>query len=491
MSVQSEISYLRFRAFQFLWLMFILFHMAISIPGWSRLGDGFLNPGNYLFLLLNILVVVFATISLFRPRQLRWFWLSVAALTAVKLEALPAIPNHIILTLFIHFTLLIGLLLYWKPSLESQKKRIAHWFERVAPYLRIELLIVYFFVVLHKINHDFFNPEVSCATELYNGIAAIYPFWPQGPGINELVISMTMLSEVLIPLLLILPATRTIGILFGIVFHFMLSLHPNLYILSFTAELYALFVLFLPGEILLRAHKIFTSVTKGISIRQIMKNVTAAGLLTAVVYPLYRILTRGEFTFSAIKSDYLGFVMGLWILWSLLLFSVALLLFHSRWLYVYREKASFFRLSWSPLLLIAALTFFNGLTPYIGLKTATNFAMFSNLRVEGADTNHLFLPSTYQISDRQADTVTLLDTNHPYLQNYIEWNERITYFELSRFLYENSHEDIEVAFLRRGDEYRISLREHPPEEWLDSGWLARKMMLFRGVPIEGPTPCQW
>jgi NADH:ubiquinone oxidoreductase subunit 6 (subunit J) len=55
------------------------------------------------------------------------------------------------------------------------------------------------------------------------------------------------------------------------------------------------------------------------------------------------------------------------------------------------------------LLLIPALLFANGLMPYLGLKTETSFAMYSNLRTEGGYSNHWLMPASLQVWDYQRD----------------------------------------------------------------------------------------
>src|SRR5690606_1934441 len=45
--------------------------------------------------------------------------------------------------------------------------------------------------------------------------------------------------------------------------------------------------------------------------------------------------------------------------------------------------------SWSIVALTGALFFFNGFTPYLGLKTAQSLNMFANLRLEAGVSNHL------------------------------------------------------------------------------------------------------
>lgn len=489
----NSTSYLRFKTFQIMWLVFILFHMAISSPVWSTIGNEFLNPSNHFFLAINFLIVILVLISLINPDRLLYSLLTIIFLTVVKLDALPTVPNHIILTLIVHFTILLSLLLYWDRSLELQD-RIAKWFDKTAPYLRIELLIMYFFVVFHKLNYDYFNPAVSCSVELYTDITSILPFLPTQSWINLIMIGMILLTELAIPVLLMIPRTRVLGVFVGLVFHFLLSIHPNLYILSFSAELYALYVLFLPDEIIIRISERVKTKVEQINVKRTLPILSGVFILGIGAYLSLRIL-QGDITIASLKNNlgnlFLNGVHITWIVFCLFLIARSAIIFRDLFLQGRPYSSSYFRISRSPLLLLPFLALLNGISPYIGLKTATNFSMYSNLHVNGSDNNHLFMPSSFQVSDLQDDTVTLLSTNSPYLQGFIERNERITYFELSRFLLENQSKDMQVTFRRNGNKQTIDLNKQQATSFLESSWIARKLLAFRGVPKTGPTPCQW
>lgn len=493
MSVKN-ISHLRFKFFQFLWLVFILFHMFISSPGWSTVGNEFLNPSNHFFLVLNFFVVIFAMLSVFHSNKLHYFLFTILCLTIVKLDALPSVPNHIILMLIIHLTILLSLLLYWNRSLELPE-RIATWFDKTAPYLRFELLIMYFFVVLHKLNYDYFNSSVSCSVELYTDIASAYPFFPQGVWMHWIIIGSILSFELAIPVLLMIPKTRVLGVFIGLIFHFILSLHPNLYILSFTAELYALYVLFLPAKTIDKIAERLKQLNEQIGSKKTVALSAGICIIGFGIFITFALLKGANVSTVFLKKNlgtlFLDSVHTIWIIGCILLVAGAALTFRSQLLHSSQSSSSQFKLSWSPLLLLLMLTILNGISPYIGLKTATNFSMFSNLRVDGSTTNHLFMPASYQVSGFQNDTVTILSTNNSYLQGFIERNEHVTYFQLSRFLSENLSKDIQVTFLRNGNKQTINLSQKNSPVFLESSWIARKLLLFRGIPKSGPTPCQW
>ena len=63
------------------------------------------------------------------------------------------------------------------------------------------------------------------------------------------------------------------------------------------------------------------------------------------------------------------------------------------------------------LLIFPIIVFLNGFLPRLGVKNIQVMAMFSNLRTEGGKTNHLFIPSSFQLSDNFKDLVTVKGSN--------------------------------------------------------------------------------
>lgn len=479
-------SYYSYRLFHFMLLTFIAFHMAISSPGWTSTGNEFLNPSNEFFLGMNILVLIFTVISFLKPDRIIYLVLAIGCLILVKLDALPMVPNHIVFALLVFFTLLTGLLLYWDKNL-SLKERLATWYEKTAPFVRVELLILYFFVVFHKMNYDYFNVNVSCGAQLYEEIAAVYPFFPTGGWTSTLSLWSAFGFELVIPLFLFFRRTRTFAIVLGLFFHLLLSFHTELYILSFSAEMYALYVLFLPSDL---AEKLWMEARDLLQTPRVRKTLlfgTVSVLAAVTVYLLASIPAAG---LRESFADMLDLVQTFWFFWVILL-TAGYITAARPWFFKPAESG-IFRLRTSPLLLFILLVVFNGFTPYLGLKTSTNFAMFSNLKVDGNENNHWFMTSEFQLAGYQNDTVTIVESSHPYLQNFIEWNERLPFFELKKFLSQHQEEEIRVTYRRNGELHTVKLPEDREHEAATAPvWLADKLLLFRGIPQEGPTPCQW
>ena len=79
-------------------------------------------------------------------------------------------------------------------------------YQAFAPVVRIELLIVYFFVVFHKMNSGFFDPEHSCGSFMYLRLAHEYPLLPTGDWFRPWAIYLTMIAETAIPVMLVVRA---------------------------------------------------------------------------------------------------------------------------------------------------------------------------------------------------------------------------------------------------------------------------------------------
>ena len=143
------------------------------------------------------------------------------------------------------------------------------------------------------------------------------------------------------------------------------------------------------------------------------------------------------------------------------------------------------------------VVFLNGLSPYLGLKTETSFAMYSSLRTEGEWNNHFFMPAL-RLADYQDDLVEILETNHPRLQKmmYIgmqaERKALITYFELRRVVSEIAT-NFYVTYERQGEIHQYSnynggntdpelARRHP--------LLLAKLLYFRPITAGEKEYCK-
>ena len=98
------------------------------------------------------------------------------------------------------------------------------------------------------------------------------------------------------------------------------------------------------------------------------------------------------------------------------------------------------------LCLFPILVLINGSSPYLGLKTTTAFAMFSNLRTEGGKSNHFFL-ANYEVFSYQTDLVRVLNANDPQFFQLITRGDLIPWFEFKRMISKSNRPDLEIVCL--------------------------------------------
>ena len=141
----------------------------------------------------------------------------------------------------------------------------------------------------------------------------------------------------------------------------------------------------------------------------------------------------------------------------------------------------------SGLLVIPALLFANGLMPYLGLKTETSFAMYSNLRTEGGYSNHWLMPASLQVWDYQRDLVKIHRTSASRIQRLVNRGYQWTFYEFKWLMQE--YPNASVVYERNGVVRRVRRVGEDPELMPEPG-VIRKFLRFR--PVAGDparTPC--
>lgn len=455
-------------AFLRAWALYAIVHTIATAP----------SSGWRLDALESFALVPLAIWVLVHPRSVAAFIALLGTWSLLIALSLPKIANHELLTLVMNVTMLVCL--FAGPAGAVSEDRIGRAFHRFSPLLRIQMVVVYGFAVFHKLNTDFLDPHYSAVIALYRDIVASYPVLPPAlPG--GMLIVGCLVSESLMAVGLCSRRLRPFVVGYGLVFHLLLGLHPNPYILSFSTMLYALYTLFLPGLLAppRRSLALELSTRRGRVVCGCLLAAAALLLTLAVLTPR----PAGEDTAAYIRYA------GRWVFLGVAFYYIA------GWLSLRGARAETTVVSWkeapaAPGLawLLTGLLVFNGLCPYVGLKTGSAFAMYSNLHTEDGICNHLIMPCrALRIAHFQDDLVEILESSQPDLQDAMAHQVQLTYFELRRTLamLAADHAPFFVRYRHGGVERALRYPEHAQDEdFTPPPWLERALLHFRPVPVD-------
>lgn len=240
------------------------------------------------------------------------------------------------------------------------------------------LLVMYFYGVFHKLNTGFLDPTVSCAVVLWRDMPPPL-YWIDFPLMHYAAIYGTLIIETAMMIGLLIPRLRNLAIACGIFFHLMLALSGYSVYLVFTTLVISLHLLFLSPESAWRV--VCSPVFQGYAAR----SRRPLWILVGAVYiaaMCVGILAR-EFTLVTLMASL--FVLPL--CYAILRYG---LIAEPEHLPASQRPDRF---GWIYGGTLTTLFFIACLSPYLGLKSAQNMNMFSNLRTEGGVSNHLVFSS--------------------------------------------------------------------------------------------------
>jgi hypothetical protein len=394
--------------------------------------------------------------------------------------SLPYLANHVLFEDIVNLAVLSAIIIVWlrhrrgrtgRQPFNSSERR-AEIFELFAPSARVAVILLYLFVTLAKLNDDFLDPIGSCAAEMYRDIAPLDLTNPVLAWMPTAAIYGTLLFEGGIPILLLFKKTRTLGVVSGLGFHLLLAFHPYGGVEGFSSMMFAMLFLFTVDDLPATASSQLDRLREGLRSRYA---VWAVGGLLLVALAVT--LGQGRM------------VLSLWLLMTLPLIAF--------FLFVLVRNAGGPRASHGPLFagpvlmyVFPVLVLVNGMAPYLGFKTETSLAMFSNLRTEDGVTNHLFVPTSWQVADYQNDLVTITTSDLPEFRKLADDGYSLTRFEFERMLW--LHDDFSVSCECYGTTLRISKKDGVisgfDQEASFSPGLGR-VLSFREVGQAADTPC--
>lgn len=408
---------------------------------------------------------------LFKPSSWRRFaillvvdWVSVA-------WTFPVHPNHIVFSWVINGTLLATLVAVVRKG-SDDTNLAARWYEAFAPWLRIELCMLYFFTVFHKLNASYFDLDWSCAAKMHLEINERIPILPGASWAQFCAIYGTLVIETAIPLLLLFGRTRLAGVILGVLFHGLLALHGHIGLFSFSSVMTALFTVFLPA-----------STASELQPPRVLEKVWM-GVLSVFCVVLFLWVVRNWLPHGLRLDESLSnkWKVGFLFYYGYLATGLLILIWSLKTVRNEIQKPG--EGSWMarplmmvfPLLLVA-----NGFGPYLGLKTQTSFSMFSNLHTENGHSNHLIVPGGIQLTNWQYDLVEIINSSDASLNSARDNGLLVVYLDLRR-IRTSTVSNFWVKFRRNGNDEIFDLALPETYDALPSlDFLARRYFYFRPV----------
>ena len=256
----------------------------------------------------------------------------------------------------------------------------ARLWERLAPFLRLQAVLLYAAAALAKLNTGFLDPVTSCAGPLAAQLAFFDPSLLGGRWHVAPAIAATLIAEAGLAVTLAIPRTRVIGVVAGAGFHAALALAGNV---PFAAYAVALYVAFLSPALLPRWRVPWW----GLALVLLAARPAASVADPAAVRDLLQVVLR-----IAVAAGLLVFAAGV--------------LRRARGR---RHAPASGRLRSMQAAYVAAAMVLavNAASPYLGLKTEASFAMFSNLQTEPGHWNHVLVPEAVRVFGAQDELVRI------------------------------------------------------------------------------------
>jgi hypothetical protein len=383
---------------------------------------------------------------------------------------LPWGSNHWAFTSFVNIALVVA----WLRLLVRERKvdPAALW-DTFAPVARVLLTVMYFFVVFHKLNSDYWDLETSCGTKFWTTQRLVFPWLPDGDGWWWFSIISTVAFETLIPVLLWIPRLRLVGVLLVVGFHGMIGFNPQSGYYNFSSMIFAGAFVFAHEELIDSGHRLVARM------RALGERL---GRVPPIIWALCAVVL-GAWALTTLTTSYKGPKVFFRVLWGLYMLTWAVVALMAR--RVPRCPPLSWRATPAWLMVVPVLLVFNGLCPQLGLKTETSFAMYSNLRTENGATNHYLYPASWQVFDFQD---RLIDVKRSSVKRLARRKQLWTEFELRSRL--SKHPGASITYVRDGERVTLKKARENPALVEPLNYFARKLLRFRMVPKAEREACE-
>jgi hypothetical protein len=483
-------------------------------------------------LLTLVLVAVLLLAGITRVTFLLFLVVTTAQFLLVQF---PDVANHV--NVAIYCNILMASAIVYSLVRRGVYPTDENAFEAIRPLLQLSMILVYALAGFHKLNADFFDPAVSCVADLIGDLTRMGRSRVVGvPTRLVLLIAMVLLAQALLSASFgrRVPASVRAGVFAATLLAAVLAFElpqraPSSAARAAILAMALVVVLWeLIGGVLL-AVPWFQAPVLAFSwamhatlalIGFVDFGALALALLFSFVPRPYRDLVVGRLRLPlidrAVPRVHVYFVLcvlagisaglGRRLLGGLL-FNFAALIF--MWPLVAAAVTPRPKTAWTGVAVAGRLTprwlflfpvvlLLHGLTSYLGLRTAGNFTMFSNLRTEGAVSNHFLLGGNpLKLWHYQEDVVRIIRVDDRrarigYQYQALQGN-LLPVVEFRKLIYgwTRAGATIPMTFEYRGTVHSTGDVTTEPQ-WRTStrDWEMR-LLDFRVIQRDGPNECRW
>lgn len=421
-------------------------------------------------------LAVAAAVGLIAGRRMApWLVLLALAMVLRYMLALPVASNNKTIAVFMNVAILAFAWPCLRPGAAAADRAQVH--ARLRAVARGLLAVMYFYGIFHKINADFLDTSVSCAVALYRPLAA--PLGLDGNAFgHQLAIWMTFIVEGIALVALYWRRWFAVGMVLALMFHFVIPISAFSWYMDFSSLVFALYLLSMPPE---------ASARIGAALGRTFAALRAQALQLAGA------------TLALVAIGYLA------VRWNLVSLNTGVHLHHSVMLLAWAIYGGFMMVAMSGAALahlpctekprpaqpwfvhaVPALLFLSCLSPYLGLKTESSIAMFSNLHTEGGVTNHLLFDKPPYLFDYQQEVVEIVASSSPALARLAAQGDSMVLFALKEHL--RWHPQHWVSYRHDGVLHRrVSAANFAPQDFANR--LESKLLIFKPVDYSQPKPC--
>lgn len=436
----------------------------------------------------DLFVVLCAILVLIRPQNC-YFLLATASaqIFAYLLGLAPSTSsNHWTLQFFFSITLFASFMItaLHRRSLEIDSRE---WLSVFRPIICLLVVMMYLFASLHRLNSRYLS-EFGAAPQMYRAIvnserlAAFAHLFPTDDALIAILPQLSILIELVIPALLLLRRSRLAAVLIGVLFHSALSLRmypPTMDLIVFVAAAY---VLFLPDASINVIRATVLDRLRSSRFYEILKGVILPAVLLAVIFvpALYSLPKLPSIQWFSLAN----ILAALWAAHAVTYISLLVLLIRRLRAADYDSGLFALRRAHFPLVSVIFLAFFVGMSPYLGLKTAGAFTMFSQLETEGNYSNHWFMPPDLQIFDYQKQ-VCVIETTAEQIPVTALTGELLTMHRFRKLTRNNPEASISYTF--DGERFDLERIADKPELVADLDLFERFYLAFQHTDWDNKT----